>query len=52
MDVGDLPFRYVGAHRRAKIADVLTLKHRMGKQHKAMNELAKATGHLIRDHGL
>ncbi|WP_346016208.1 hypothetical protein [Bradyrhizobium sp. C-145] len=26
MDIGDLPFRYVGKHRRTKLKDALTLK--------------------------
>lgn len=29
MDSGDLPFRYVGKHRRTKLQDVLTLKAKM-----------------------
>ena len=29
MDSGDLPFRYVGKHRRTKVQDVLTLKAKM-----------------------
>jgi len=40
MDVGDLPFRYVGKHRRAKLKDVLTLKTKMDAQRKAMAALA------------
>ena len=32
MDVGDLPFRYVGKHRRAKLKDVIALKTRMDAQ--------------------
>ena len=36
MDVGDLPFRYVGKHRRAKLTDVLTLKTTMDAQRKAL----------------
>lgn len=35
MDVGDLPFRYVGKHRRTKLTDVLTLKTKMDAQRKA-----------------
>ena len=29
MDVGDLPFRYVGKHRRASLKDVLALKAKL-----------------------
>ena len=40
MDVGDLPFRYVGKHRRTKLKDVLTLKTKIDAQRKAMAALA------------
>jgi hypothetical protein len=40
MDVGDLPFRYIGKHRRTKLKDVLTLKTKMDTQRKAMEVLA------------
>lgn len=40
MDIGDLPFRYVGKHRRAKLADVLALKSRIDAQRAAMEALA------------
>jgi hypothetical protein len=40
MDVGDLPFRYVGKHRRTKLKDVLTLKTKMDAQRKALEALA------------
>ncbi|TCU60478.1 hypothetical protein EDE08_12115 [Bradyrhizobium sp. R2.2-H] len=40
MDVGDLPFRYVGKHRRTKLKDVLTLKTKMDAQRKAMKAVA------------
>jgi hypothetical protein len=52
MDVGDLPFRYVGKHRRAKLSDVLSLKQRLDTQRSALQELAEETEMLIRDHGL
>jgi len=52
MDIGDLPFRYVGAHRRAKLKDVLALKTRIDAQRKAMEALAENTERLMRDHGL
>jgi hypothetical protein len=40
MDVGDLPFRYVGKHRRAKLMGVLALKTKIDAQRKAMAALA------------
>lgn len=39
MDCGDLPFRYVGKHRRALLKDVLTLKSRLDGQRGAMEAL-------------
>ena len=41
MDVGDLPFRYVGKHRRTKLKDVLTLKTKIDAQRKALATLAE-----------
>ena len=52
MDVGDLPFRYVGKHRRAKLSDVLVLKEKVDAQRAALAALAEDTEELIRDHGL
>ena len=52
MDVGDLPFRYVGKHRRARLKDVLNLKHRLDQQRSTLHDLAEETEMLIRDHGL
>ncbi len=40
MDVGDLPFRYVGKHRRATLRDVLALKTKIDAQRAAMEALA------------
>ncbi len=37
---GDLPFRYVGKHRRAKLKDVLGLKTKIDAQRAAMETLA------------
>jgi hypothetical protein len=52
MDIGDLPFRYVGKHRRAKLADVLALKQKLDKQQAALAGLAADTEDLITSHGL
>ncbi|MGJ5178571.1 DNA-binding protein [Bradyrhizobium oligotrophicum] len=51
MDVGDLPFRYVGKHRRAKLKDVLALKSRIEAQQAAMEALAEDADDLER-HGV
>lgn len=40
MDCGDLPFRYVGKHRRVLVKDVLALKSRLDGQREAMEALA------------
>ncbi|MBI5321860.1 DNA-binding protein [Bradyrhizobium sp.] len=52
MDVGDLPFRYVGKHRRAKLKDVLALKTRIDAQQAAMEALAEDAEDLRRRHGV
>jgi hypothetical protein len=52
MDIGDLPFRYVGKHRRTKLKDVLTLKTKIDARQAALDALAENTETLIRDHGL
>ena len=52
MDKGDLPFRYVGKHRRTKLTDVLTLKRKIDARQAALDALAEDTERLIRDHGL
>jgi hypothetical protein len=52
MDIGDLPFRYVGKHRRAKLADVLALKQKLDEQQAALADLATDTEDLITSHGL
>lgn len=52
MTVGDLPFRYVGNHRRTRLKDVLALQSRLERQQAALDELAEDTEALTRDHGL
>ena len=52
MDVGDLPFRYVGKHRRAKLKDVLALKTQIGAQQAAMEALAEDAEDLRRRYGV
>ena len=52
MDIGDLPFRYVGKHRRTKLKDVLALKEKLDAQQKALAALAEDTEELMRDHDL
>jgi len=50
--LGDLPFRYVGKHRRALLKDVLALKSRLDTRQAAMDALAEDTEDLIQTHGL
>src|SRR4051794_21215472 len=38
MEIGDLPFRYVGKHRRTRLQDVLALKSRLNAQQAALDE--------------
>ncbi len=52
MDIGDLPFRYVGKHRRASLKDVLALKAKLDVQRKAMQDLADDAEDLKRRHGI
>jgi hypothetical protein len=47
MDRGDLPFRYVGKHRRTLLKDVLALKTKLDMRHVAMEALAEDTEDLI-----
>jgi len=51
MDVGDLPFRYVGKHRRATLKDVLGLKTRIDAQRAAMEALADDAEDLQQRYG-
>jgi hypothetical protein len=52
MDIGDLPFRYVGKHRRTSLRDVLALKARLDVQRKAMEDLADDADDLSRRYGV
>jgi hypothetical protein len=52
MDIGDLPFRYVGKHRRAMFRDVLALKARIDAQRTAMKALADDAEDLRELYGL
>jgi hypothetical protein len=52
MDIGDLPFRYVGKHRRAKLKDVLALKLRIDTQRAAMEALADDAEDINRRYGV
>ncbi len=52
MDIGDLPFRYVGKHRRASLKDVLALKAKLDVQRNAMEALAADAEDLNQRHGL
>ncbi len=51
MDAGDLPFRYVGKHRRAKLKDILALKARIDSQRAVMEALAEDAEDLRRRYG-
>ncbi|WP_068878792.1 MULTISPECIES: helix-turn-helix domain-containing protein [unclassified Phenylobacterium] len=52
MDIGDLPFRYVGKHRRARLVDVLALKAKLDEQRSALKALAEDTDELARGYGV
>ena len=52
MDVGDLPFRYVGSHRRARLKDVMALKVGFEAQQAAQDALAADTEDLMSGHAL
>jgi len=52
MNIGDLPFRYVGKHRRALLKDVMALKARLDIRQKALDVLAQDTENLIIHHGI
>jgi hypothetical protein len=52
MNIGDLPFRYVGKHRRTKLKDVLTLKVQIDAQQAAMEALADDAEDLRQRYGV
>lgn len=52
MDRGDLPFRYVGKHRRALLKDVLTLKTKLAARHRAMEALVDDAEDLSARYGV
>ena len=47
MDVGDLPFRRIGTHRRLRLADVLALRRREAPIRAALEELRADTEDLM-----
>jgi len=51
MDRGELPFHYVGKHRRASLKDVLALKDKLDTQRSAMEALAEDAQDLQRRYG-
>jgi hypothetical protein len=52
MDIGDLPFWYVGKHRRATVRDILALKARIEAQRAAMEALVEDGEDLERHYGV
>lgn len=52
MEIGDLPFRYVGKHRRARLADVLALKVKLDEQRSALKTLTEDTDDLAKTYGV
>jgi len=52
MNVGDLPFRYVGKHRRSTVRDVLALKTKICAQRAAMEALADDAEDLKQRYGV
>jgi excisionase family DNA binding protein len=49
MDIGRLPFRYVGAHRRCRLSDVLRLQREEREQREALERLAAETEELMKE---
>lgn len=52
MENGDLPFHYVGTHRRCRLSDVLAFKVKADAQQRAVEALARHGEELERDYGL
>jgi excisionase family DNA binding protein len=52
MDNARLPFRYVGAHRRCRLSDVLKLRREEEEKREALDRLASDTEDLMKGHGL
>jgi len=52
MELGDLPFRYVGKHRRSRVRDVLALKTKIDAQRSAMEALADDAEDLKQRYGV
>ena len=52
MEIGDLPFRHVGKHRRARLIDVLALKAKLAPQQEALKALAADTEALATTFGV
>ncbi len=52
MEIGDLPFRYVGKHRRARLKDVLALKIKIDAQQAVMAALAEDAEDLEQRYGV
>ena len=52
MEIGDLPFRYVGKHRRTMLKDTLALKARMDTQRAAIEALADDAEDLKQTYGV
>jgi len=52
MDIGDLPFRYIGKHRRTKLKDVLNFKTRIDAQRAALSALAADADDLAERYGV
>jgi excisionase family DNA binding protein len=52
MDAGDLPFRYIGAHRRCRLSDVLSLKIKEDERRKVVEAMAVDTDDLQETYGL
>jgi hypothetical protein len=52
MDIGDLPFRCVGKHRRATLRDVLALKTKIDARRAAMEALADDAEDLKQRYGV